>query len=305
MRKTLALGALVFCFLGLIFPLQALAQKLIFPKDKLIDNFDEFVQTFSSRRCQACHPRVYHQWEQSYHARSLVDSIKRMASFFAVGIPKEWQKPLNKKEMLKCFDCHLPQIRYATDRLALEIVGMLIEAQKARESGDKVRFQKAYSRLSRLNITCYACHNIVVYRASPGLFGKPDPQTIYTSTPKKIKAPHATAFAPTLKTAAFCAWCHGIYVASDGEKTMCNTLSQSYYHGYIALGGRKTCQECHMYPPGRGHRFPGAHDLDMLREGLGLDAEIRGFRYGVEEWVPAVDVEVTLINRAGHRIPDG
>lgn len=86
---------------------------------------------------------------------------------------------------------------------------------------------------------------------------------------------------------------------------MCNTLSQSYYHGYISMGGRKTCQECHMYAKDRGHRFPGGHDLDIVKDGIGFQAEIKGFRYGVGKWIPAVNVEAFLTNKAGHRVPDG
>ena len=299
----------VFVFCDLFFFLDNLSpagwrKKLVLPTGKLIDNFDEFVETFSSKKCMECHEDIYQEWERSFHARSMVDSIKGIANFFVVGVPKEWQKKLNKKEILKCLDCHLPQIRYATERLALEIAGLMIEAKKAKEAKDQVHFKKVAAKLSKLNITCYACHNIVVHRAAPGWFGEPDPQVIYTAN-EDVEAEHPTEYTPTLKSAAFCAWCHGVYIASDGESSMCNTLSQSYYHAYISLGGRKTCQECHMYAKNRGHRFPGGHDLEIVKEGIGLQAEIKGFRYGVGKWIPAVNVEAFLTNRAGHRIPDG
>ena len=295
---------LVFVFVSMACSTHAMEGGLVLPGEKIIDNFDEFVNTFSSKKCMECHEDVYHEWEKSFHSRSMVDSIKGIANFFTVGVPKEWEKELDRNELLKCLGCHLPQIQYASDRLALEIAGLMIEAKKAKEAKDKARFKKVEDKLSKLNISCYACHNIVVHKAAPGWFGDPDAETIYTAN-EDVEADHPTEYTPTLKSAAFCAWCHGVYVGSDGESIMCNTLSQSYYHGYISLGGRQTCQECHMYAKERGHRFPGGHDLEIVKEGLDLRAEIKGLSYGVGKWIPAVNVEAFITNKAGHRMPDG
>ncbi len=298
------------CFLILLsfwiaLPGHASEEKVSLPTGKLIDDFDEFVQTFSAEKCMSCHEEVYEEWKASMHARSMVSSLKGIANFLAIGVPKEWHKEVDKKEVLKCLDCHLPQIKYATERLALEIADLVVQAKKAKAAKDMATFKKIEAKLSKLHITCYGCHNIVVHRAAPGWFGEPDPQAIYTANEDAESDAHPLEHTPTLKSAAFCAWCHGVYVASDGESTKCNTLSQSYYHNYISAGGRKTCQECHMYAKGRGHRFPGGHDLEIVKEGIEFQAEIKGFRYGVGKWIPAVNVEAFLTNKAGHRIPDG
>ncbi|OCC15667.1 cytochrome c family protein [Dissulfuribacter thermophilus] len=298
------------CFMGLFFffmafPLYGSEEELKLPSGKFIDDFDEFVETFSSKKCMECHEDIFEEWQESYHARSMVSSIKGISNFFTVGVPKEWEKKLDRVEIMKCLDCHLPQIKFATERLTKEIANLMIQAKRAKEIKDDSRLKEAVNRLSKLNITCYGCHNIAVYRAAPSWFGEPDPDTIYTANQEVESDAHSTEYSPTLKRAAFCAQCHGIYVAPDGESIMCNTLSQSYYHNYISMGGRKTCQECHMYAKGRGHRFPGGHDSSIVKEGLKLHAEILGFRYGVGKWVPAVNVEATLFNKAGHRVPDG
>lgn len=55
----------------------------------------------------------------------------------------------------------------------------------------------------------------------------------------------------------------------------------------------------------RGHTFPGAYQLDIVQEGIGLDAQIVGTKLHPGKWVPSIIANIGLINRAGHRIPDG
>ncbi len=291
----------IFCsiFLFLLISSISLAQKLSFPS-KAIDDFETFVATYEAKRCAECHEDIYAEWKQSFHARSMVSSIKGIANFFTVGVPKEWEKTLNKKEIIKCLDCHLPQIKYATERLAQEIAGYMITAK----IGQGKEKEEAIAKLKKLNLSCYGCHNIKIAGTAPGITGHIDPNVIYTAGEGESDA-HETEHTPILKRAFFCVQCHGVYIAPDGESTYCNTLSGSYVHNYLGQGGRKTCQECHMYKKGRGHRMPGGHDLEIVKEGLEFQAEIRSFRYGVGKWLPAVNVEAFLTNKAGHRVPDG
>ncbi|OAG28153.1 hypothetical protein TH606_03165 [Thermodesulfatator autotrophicus] len=290
----------LFCFVLLwTFPIWASEEELRFPS-KPIDDLQTFIKTYSSERCADCHEDVYKQWKESYHSRSMVSSIKGITNFFLVGVPKEWEKELTKKEILKCLDCHLPQIKYATERLAIEIAELMITARKAK-GAEK---EKAIATLSKLNLSCYGCHNIKVASSAPGITGEIDPNVIYTAN-EDVEAEHETDYHPALKRSVFCMQCHGVYHAPDGESIYCNTLSRSYADNYLGQGGRKSCQECHMYQKNRGHRMPGGHDLEIVKEGIELQAEIQGFRYGVGKWVPAVNVEAFLTNKAGHRVPDG
>ncbi len=273
--------------------------KLSFP-DHPIDDFDTFVKVYDSRRCAECHAEIYEEWQESFHARSMVSSIKGIANFFSVGVPKEWEKKLNKQEIIKCLDCHLPQIKFASERLAREIAGYMIEAKMAKGA----QKQRAISKLKQLNISCYGCHNIKIAGTAPGITGHIDPNVIYTAGEGESEA-HETEENPILKRSFFCIQCHGVYIAPDGESTYCNTLSGSYVHNYLGQGGRESCQDCHMKKNNRGHRFPGGHDLEIVKEGLLLQAEAKAFRYGIGKWVPAVNVEAFITNKAGHRTPDG
>ncbi len=289
----------VFGWLFLLVAISQAGEGLKFPSEP-IDDLDTFIRTYDAKRCAECHEDVYEQWKESYHARSMVSSIKGITNFFLVGVPKEWEKKLDKEEIMKCLDCHLPQIKYATDRLAGEIADLMITARKA-TGAEK---ERALAKLSQLNVSCYGCHNIKVAGTAPGITGHIDPNVIYTAN-EDVEADHETEYHPSLKRAFFCTQCHGEYIAPDGESIMCNTLSGSYVHNYLGQGGRKSCQDCHMRAKDRGHRFPGGHDLEIVKEGIELQAEITGFRYGVGKWVPAINVEAFLTNKAGHRVPDG
>ncbi len=296
MKKGLFFALVFLLWTGVVWSSE---EKLTFPSGP-IDDFETFVKTYDSKRCMECHEDVYNEWKESYHSRSMVSSIKGIANFFTVGVPKEWEKELNKQEIIKCLDCHLPQIKFATERLAKEIAGYMIDAKLAK--GKKK--EEAISKLKQLNLSCYGCHNIKVAGTAPGITGHIDPNVIYTSGEGESDA-HETEHTPMLARAAFCTQCHGVYIAPDGESTYCNTLSGSYVHNYIGQGGRETCQDCHMKKKNRGHRMPGGHDLEIVKEGIEFQAEARGFRYGVGKWIPAANVEVFLTNKAGHRTPDG
>jgi mono/diheme cytochrome c family protein len=178
---------------------------------------------------------------------------------------------------------------------------MIIEAS---ETNDDARKKSLLKELGRLNVNCIACHNIKATAIAPGLLGKPEQDAIYT-TGSAETSEHRTIRVNTLDKALFCAQCHGRYMAPDGEQIVCNTLNGSYYDGYIARGGSETCQDCHMKRAGRGHYFPGGHDREIVKEGIGFEAEISGVRHTVGEAVPTAVIQASLINRAGHRIPDG
>ncbi len=273
----------------LVVPVQSLSAKEANTIDELLKMYDE-------SKCKDCHPEQYNQWKESYHAVAITHALNGLKNFFEVGVPKEWNRKLTKTEVLKCLDCHAPVVNYASEKLAVEIADMIIKAAK----GD----EKAKSELSKLNVGCLACHNIKATTPAIGLLGEPEPDAIYTSN-MIVSPAHRTIPVNTLNKSLFCAQCHGQYFAPDREMIMCNTLSGSYYNAYVPLGGSETCQDCHMKKNNRGHRFPGGHDLEIVKEGIGFNAEIWGIRHTVGQWIPRAIIKVALENRAGHRIPDG
>ncbi len=268
----------------------------------------ELVAMFDDKQCAECHGEIYSQWQGSWHAKAVNSSLKGMRNFIAVGLAKEWQTPLTKAQLLKCLDCHAPAVNFASEELAVEIGELIVTAFEEKGSAQGVR---AAETLAKLNVGCYSCHNIKANGVAPGLRGAPAEKVIYGPNGDDGDDFHQSVASSDLQTSAFCMQCHGVYHAPDGETIQCNTLSGSYRHGYLAAGGSKSCQDCHL---NKGHLFPGGHDLETVKEGLGLRLEVAPYQHlpgqitGVKnpaDWVPSAVITAFVDNRAGHRIPDG
>jgi hypothetical protein len=275
---------------------------------KLANSIDELLEMFDESSCMECHEQVHDEWKDSWHAQAVVSSLKGMHNFIEIGLAKEWETPLTKGQLLKCLDCHAPIVNYASEELAVEIGEMIVTAHK--EKGND-KGEKAKKELAKLSVSCLSCHNMKATEVARGFNGPPEPGMIYGPSYSDAGDAHETTETVDMKRSSFCMQCHGIYKAADGETIQCNTLSGSYQDTYIALGGSKTCQECHMK---KGHLFPGGHDLDTVKEGLGFDVQINPYRHlpglikGVKDpkkWVPSAVVNVFIENKTGHRVPDG
>lgn len=274
---------------------------------KEANTIDELVAMYDDSRCAECHQGIYDEWRNSWHAKAIVSSLGGIRNFIVVGLGEEWQKPVDRAQILKCIDCHAPVVQFASEKLAKEIADMIVTAfdKKGTKAGEQ-----AEAQLAKLNVGCLSCHNLKATSISRGLHGDPVKDAVYGPHGNDSEG-HSTIQSVTMTRSAFCKQCHGIHYAPDGEMIQCNTLSGSYQNTYYNLGGSQTCQECHMK---KGHLFPGGHDLDTVKEGLALDVEVTSYQHlpgqipGVKEekaWVPSAVVTVFVENKAGHRIPDG
>lgn len=276
--------------------------------EKQADTIDELLEMFDESSCMECHEAIHAEWEKSWHAQSVISSLGGMHNFIEIGLAKEWETPLTKAQVLKCLDCHAPAVNYASEKLAVEIGEMIVTAvkEKGTPAGDAVK-----KELARLNIGCMSCHNIKATEVARGFNGPAEKNMIYGPHGEDAGDAHETLEAADITRASFCMQCHGVYKSADGETINCNTLSGSYQNAYVAMGGSKTCQECHMK---KGHFFPGGHDLDTVKEGLGFDVQVNPYKHlpgqikGVKDpkkWVPSAVVNVFIENKTGHRVPDG
>ncbi len=293
----LILGAIL-----LFFPLSLQAM------EKQAETLDELVGMFDESGCMECHDATHNEWSASWHAKAVVSSLGGMHNFIEIGLKKEWETPLTKAQVLKCLDCHAPIVNFASEKLAVEIGGMIVTAvkEKGKPAGDAAK-----KKLSRLNVGCLSCHNVKATAVARGFNGPAEKDMIYGPNGEDAGDAHETLQANDMTRSAFCMQCHGVYRAADGETIQCNTLSGSYRNAYVANGGSRTCQDCHMK---KGHLFPGGHDLETVKEGLGFMVEIDPYKHlpgqikGVKDpkkWVPSAVVNVFIENKAGHRIPDG
>ncbi|KAF0216933.1 MAG: hypothetical protein FD174_3488 [Geobacteraceae bacterium] len=258
---------------------------------------DELAKAYSDEACKSCHARVHEEWSSSYHARSVVNSLGILREFIEVGLKKDWKKPVNREELMRCMGCHAPQLKDASESLIGEVARLAVAAAGEKEGGE------ARKSLERLSVNCVVCHNTMA-GVERNLKGAPVPGVYYGPAGKATPA-HGTRKSAALTSSLFCGQCHGIYTPPDREIVFCTSLYESYQDAYRANGGLKSCQECHMRAKGRGHRTPGSHQAEIVREGIGLEVDAAGVRLTPGQWTPAVLVSATLSNRAGHRTPDG
>ncbi len=257
-----------------------------------------------SETCGKCHADIYEQWRMSLHDESLLHSLDGISSYVINGIGKESHRKNKslKAEVMKCLNCHAPMMEDASDRLVKEVV-KAIKTAVNRKADDRSK-REAKAKLSRLNVSCYVCHNMKAVHPPD----KPEKNTMYGLKGTEKSPYHSIKKGRFLDNAIFCMQCHGVYTAPDREKIICSTISQSYRDQYVADGGQEKCQDCHMRKKNRGHSFPGAYVLDTLRDSMELKVHVRKIKdqsIGVRQWLPAAAITVDLTNNAGHRIPDG
>ncbi len=258
-------------------------------------SLDALIKQFDSSACQACHAKVHEEWSKSFHGRSILQSLGSLRVYID-ALEKERKVEPNKTQMLKCLDCHAPMTNEASESVIQEIVRLIKTAVD--DPGDAPK-KAARQKLSSLSVNCLGCHSTK---------GTGDPLTqaaagvIYGS--KESAAPHAVRSSPVMQSSVFCSQCHALWYARDGEFLYCTTIFESHQNAYKGLGGTQSCQDCHM--KSRGHKFPGAHDQALVKEGLTLAVEAVGYRHLVgNKYAPRAVVTVDVGNHAGHRIPDG
>ncbi len=261
---------------------------------------DDLAKAYSVEKCKTCHAKVHDEWKTSYHSQSIVHSVGGMRNFIIVGLGQEWKKPVSKENLMRCMDCHAPMLGEASESLAKQVADMIVAAVDEKDEGKKAAAKK---ELAKLNVNCIVCHNSKI-SIEKNLRGAPKPGVYYGPTGKASPA-HGTEKTPVISTALFCGQCHGIYTPPDNDFIGCNTLYGSYQDGFRGNGGTETCQDCHMKAGNKGHRFPGAYDVEMVKEGIAVDVQAAGVKLTPGKWVPTAVVNVGLINNAGHRIPDG
>ncbi len=258
-------------------------------------SLDALIQRHDSSSCKVCHTKIHEDWEKSFHARSILQSLGSLRAFIA-SLEKERKVTPNKTQMLKCLDCHAPMVNEASEAVVKEIVGLV---KIAVEEKDESKKEAARSKLSPLSVNCTGCHTV---KATADPMTRADPKVLYG--PKGGAAPHATQALPAMQSSVFCSQCHALWYAQDGEYLYCTTIFESHQNSYRGMGGTQSCQDCHM--KARGHTFPGAHNEALVKEGLTLGIEAVGYRHLMDgKFVPRGIVTVDVGNQAGHRIPDG
>lgn len=239
----------------------AVAAVLLVPREAATEGGPQSVQAVLNG-CQLCHAQYVIEWADSYHGKAWTDEVYVAAKNAA---PKDKQA--------SCVPCHVPG-----------------PTQNALGKAPALR-----SKNQNEGVSCIACHQI------PG--AKPeDIGTIvgpYAADPAIKSHPNKTDKGMETE-AKVCISCHG----TDKDHNQYDSWKASDY----AKDG-KTCQACHMPVVKRAvfdkkgalprdahkHTMPGAHDADMVKKAVVIDASVAGGK---------VTVKVTN-SGAGHNFPGG
>lgn len=277
----------------------------------------ELSDRYASEHCEKCHGAIYDEWKRSIHSRSIFGTGRTAATLSSTvknGF-MEWSYSgvkgngdLRVKDLMGCAKCHLPQLAEATDNVAVEIVDDIVSLAAARKEGDDRRVGELETKLKSLNLGCLTCHNTkaIVHKWADG---KPEPRTVYG-----VKGQgHFCGFYPysktsaTLKESIFCGQCHGQGPNFEFDNpTQCATAYSSYLFSYRSRGGKEDCQDCHMRKFKQGHDIASYKDPRMIEAFLEFSvAAASGPVWDGERIGPGVVAGVTILNKAGHGIPDG
>ena len=286
------------------------------PKAKTIA---ELAARYDSSKCLECHEDVHDDWSESLHSKSILGTPRTAPTILTAidkglelfpysGVKKD--SDITVESLMMCMKCHLPQLDEATDDVAREIVATIRGWLKAHKDGESEKAEKLEKTIASLNIGCMVCHNkmAIIHKYADGY---PQPDTVYGSQEGDHEDENhpKMAVAPAINESIFCGQCHGQGPNFEMDHpSQCATAYGSYLFAYVAHGGDKTCQECHMVDSKLGHNMQSYRDETMQK--MAVDVKVEGrslfWRKDKEEGVlPIGIVNVEIYNKAGHGIPDG
>lgn len=208
----------------------------------------------SSEECRACHEDVYREWFESHHRIAYTNPEVQFLSGGFQG------------EGLDCLPCHLPR--------------------PVLETGLGVRVLERAVRHDE-GVDCFACHHHPRSRVMVGAGPLGE---------GAASAPCQPEVHPAISSMDLCAPCHNQH-----------KVHEEWRQSRFGPGNpeERDCNGCHMPEVlrtdaqgrtrrGRSHRYPGAHDPDMLRSAATFEVRKASDR----------DVLVTIANSgAGHNFP--
>lgn len=292
--------ALVLLFMAL--PLIAFAAQ---PETKA-KTIDELAKMYDVSSCKTCHQKIFEEWEQSLHAKSLIGTPRTlggMTGFFKSLMTGEYPESgvknaadFKKEHVWACAKCHLPQLEHATDDVAREIVKAVLDQDQ--------------NTLKKVSINCLICHNekAIIHKWQDG---EPKKDTVYGPNKEGAhgdKMYNKVKKSLVMKESSMCGQCHGFGPNFEmPQPTQCATLYGSYLHAYVPNGGIETCQDCHMKKHNTGHKFPAYRDPAIAKSAVTVEIDTQTYQFlpRAGDLIPTAVLTVKLKTNAGHRMPDG
>jgi hypothetical protein len=270
---------------------------------KKADTIDELVAMYDIKPCATCHKDKYDQWKTSTMGNSVGDPrvLRGLHTFIKLELDQE--KALSRKDLTICLNCHVPQIKDASENLVLKIADLVVTSVEQKDSSAG---KAAKQELSKLNINCLVCHNL----KGLGFNAKPVPGTIYVpdniDTSYHEKAGFKTVQSGLLEKSEFCAQCHDCPPSVPWDS--CPTLYKTYVNDFLGKGRKETCQDCHMMGEKAIHKFFGPKNPEFLKSAVTMNLIARPTKYidtYESKMIPLLAMTVKLTNNAGHTIPHG
>jgi hypothetical protein len=210
----------------------------------------------SAAACVGCHEGAHTEWSASRHRAAWTNPI--------------FQREYRDRPLAWCVHCHAPLVEQKAEIAA-----------RGHDGGP----------LAAEGVSCAACHlrngETLAARKRPG-------------------SPHKTRVVDGFGGPAFCGGCHQFnYPRFDGARPdevvgyTDHPMQATIAEHRAGPDGARACVSCHAPagPDGAvGHRYPGAHDPDMLARAISVEACVP----------PGGGLRVVVENRgAGHRAPTG
>ena len=210
-----------------------------------------------SEECASCHPTIYKEWQESFHAKSsaLTDPAHG-------AVHKAFLKAMEEKGKIgnyHCANCHTPMADNIKDLMA----------------GTAELDSKNWTHTEGTG--CTFCHRVesVVEKEMFNQYKINQDGTFHTSRPAKEDLPHKMGQSDLFVEGKICMGCHSHKL--NGKKIAICLMKDE---------AQGNCLECHMPEvegratvgsdgsTHRSHKMPGGHDMEMLQKAVTLDAAI-------------------------------
>lgn len=211
-----------------------------------------------SEQCAVCHPTIYKEWQESFHAKSsaLMDSAHG-------AVHKAFLKAMEKKGTkgnYHCGNCHAP----------------MADNIKELMTGTAELDSKNWTHTEGTG--CTFCHRIesIVEKERFNQYRLNKDGAFHTNKPAKENLPHTTGQSDVFAEGKVCMGCHShklngkkvpiCMMKDEAQGSNCLECHMPQVKGGAAVGAKGTTH--------RSHTMPGGHDIEMLKKAATLDAEI-------------------------------
>ncbi|CAK8711750.1 Cytochrome c554 and c-prime [Candidatus Electrothrix laxa] len=210
-----------------------------------------------SEECASCHPTIYKEWLESFHAKSSALEDPAHGAVHQAFVKAMEEK--GKKGNYHCANCHAPMADNIKDLMA----------------GKAELDSKNWTHTEGTG--CAFCHRIesIVEKEKFNQYKLNKDGSFHTSRPAKEGLPHKTGQSDLFGEGKVCMGCHSHKINGKGVP-ICQMKDEA----------QGNCLECHMPEiegrstvgtdgkTHRSHKMPGGHDIEMLKKATTLDAEV-------------------------------